>query len=65
LKVTKIEEEDWRLFLALFKSFMMHYSDLWIINNDLFKRAVIKYFTKDVSIKYSLHEDIADTLEDT
>ena len=61
----KCSLEEWRTFLAFFKVFMMNYHGLWIINNDMFKRAIVNRYTGDVSAAIVLHEEVADVLEKT
>lgn len=41
LNVCKITVDEWRIFLAIFKTFIMHYKGYWIINNDMFKKVII------------------------
>jgi hypothetical protein len=65
LLVCKLTKEEWKTFLTFFKVFLMHYRGLWIINNDLFKKSLIrKYHTDQLTIR-QLHEEIADTLNKT
>lgn len=41
----------------------MHYRDLWIINNDIFKSIVVKKFHKSNVQILELHEKTADVIE--
>lgn len=44
MEICKITMDEWKLFLAYFKVFLMHHRQYWIINNDLFKGVLLKKF---------------------
>ena len=35
---------EWKLFIGIFKTFLMTYKDFWILNNDAFKTAILKNY---------------------
>ena len=49
--------------VAIFKTFLMKYSDFWKINNEVFKKAVAAVYLVDPVYKTSLHNQIADALD--
>lgn len=40
VSITDISQEELKLFITLFKSFLMNFKDLWMIKNDCFKKAL-------------------------
>jgi hypothetical protein len=58
--VTQVTDEEWKLFLVFFNSFLIHYQNLWILNNECLKKTICMYEYKDIE---KLHEEIAKTLE--
>lgn len=62
IDVCSITMEEWKLFVIFFKMFLIKYKDYWIINNDIFKKALVtKYNTNTTAIE-DLHNQIADVL---
>lgn len=43
--VSKIESEELKLFITIFRSFLMNFKDLWMIKNDSFKRSINKKYS--------------------
>ncbi len=49
--IADIKDEEWKVYLAVFKVFLMHYKELWIVNNDSFKKAIfLKYHSDPATI---------------
>ena len=63
LSICHFTLKEWRLFLIFFNCFLINYKGFWIINNDIFKKALInKFHTGEIK---EMHEVIADVLENT
>lgn len=63
LAITKISYEEGRLFLTLFKNFLIQYKGLWILNNDMLKKVITqKYMTNSQEIN-KIHEEIAHMID--
>jgi len=63
LALTNISQKEWRMIVAVFKTFMMNYKDLWKINNETFKKVIrIKYTQDDPGYATKLHNEIAEIL---
>jgi hypothetical protein len=41
----------------------MNYRDLWIINNDIFKKVLVKKYHKSNAIVIELHEKVANAID--
>jgi hypothetical protein len=63
MEVCNISNEDWKLFLAFFKMFLMNHKDLWIISNEIFKSVVTKRYHKSPTQVIELHEKIAEAID--
>jgi hypothetical protein len=44
ISITKIDHEDLKLFITVFRAFLMNFKDLWMIKNDSFKRSINKKY---------------------
>ena len=44
LSVTHMDPEELKLFIAIYRPFMMNFNDLWMIKNDTFKAAMIEKY---------------------
>ena len=62
LTLTGANEKEWNYILAIFKTFMMKYKDLWKVNNETFKKAIRAKFQEDPAYTTQLHSDIAEIL---
>ncbi|EAS04845.2 Sm protein (macronuclear) [Tetrahymena thermophila SB210] len=60
--VTLITEDEWKLFLACFKVFILSYKGMWIMNNDALKKVINEKFKQDQTQLRLLHQDIAQIL---
>ena len=45
--------------------YLMFYKGFWVINNDIFKKLLVKKYHSNHSEILELHEKIADTLDKT
>jgi hypothetical protein len=62
LSVTKMELEEFKLFVTIFRPFMMNFNDLWMIKNDTFKDAILALYDFAPT---QINEKIAETLKKT
>ena len=60
--LTGATTKEWNFILAVFKTFMMKYRDLWKINNETFKKAIRQMFQDEPGYTVQLHSDIAEIL---
>ena len=60
--MVRVESEELELFITVFRPFLMHFQQLWMIKNDSFKKAIIRKYH---SIPTSINEKIAETLKRT
>ena len=58
--ITKINNQEWKLFLVFFNHFFINYKNLWILNNECLKKTIGLYEFQDL---INLHVEIAKTLE--
>lgn len=61
--VADITTQEWNKAIAVFKTFLMKYSDLWKISNEVFKKAITAFFLTNTEYRFKLHNCIADALE--
>jgi hypothetical protein len=54
---------EWRIFLAIFKVFILKYKDYWSMNNYSLKKQIIIKYKTDISDIRKLHEEISNVLE--
>ena len=40
VSVTNITPEELKIFITLFRTFLMNFKDLWMIKNDCFKKVI-------------------------
>lgn len=62
LSMVRVEAEDLELFITVFRPFLMHFQELWMIKNDSFKKAIVRKYN---AIPTSINEKIAETLKKT
>lgn len=62
LTLTGASEKEWNYILAIFKTFMMKYKDLWKVNNETFKKAIRIKFQENPEYTVQLHNDVAEIL---
>ena len=57
LRICGITIKDWKLYLSVFKSFIMNYDTIWIANNEFFKNALIRKYhqSKEALIDFHFH----------
>lgn len=61
--VTNISAEEGKLFIGLFKNFLIKYQGLWILNNDMLKKTIQAKCMNNQEEINQLHEEIANTIE--
>ena len=61
--VTKITDQEWKMFITCFKTFLQNFKDLWVINNSALERAIVVKFGESQEDKDKLHKEIAEVLE--
>lgn len=61
--VTDVTIEEWNKFVAVFKTFLMKFSNMWKINNEVFKKTVVSMYLTDHQYRVKIHNMIADSLE--
>jgi hypothetical protein len=44
LSITKMNPEELKLFIVIFRPFLMNFKDLWMIKNDSFKKSIFKKY---------------------
>ena len=44
ISITKIDPEELKLFITVFRSFLMNFKELWMIKNDSFKKSIHKKY---------------------
>ena len=49
ISITKIDPEELKLFITIFRAFLMNFKDLWMIKNDSFKRSINKKYEFDMT----------------
>lgn len=42
--ITKIDHEELKLFITIFRAFLMNFKELWMIKNDSFKKSIHKKY---------------------
>ena len=62
ISITKIDHEELKLFITIFRAFLMNFKDLWMIKNDSFKRSINKKYEFNMT---EINEKIAETLKRT
>lgn len=50
IAITNVSDEEWKLFLGVFKVFVLNFKGLWIVNSDLLKRIVFEKFKLEPSL---------------
>ena len=45
--MTGVLDEEWRVFIACFKAFVLNFKGLWIMNNEIMKRVVLEKYKVD------------------
>ena len=45
--ITGVTEDEWKLFVACFKIFVLSYRGMWIMNNDSMKKIINEKFKVD------------------
>lgn len=44
LAITKIDGEELKIFISIFKPFIMNFNSLWMIKNDSFKQSIFQKY---------------------
>ncbi len=57
-----MDPEELKLFIVIFRPFLMNFKDLWMIKNDNFKKSIFKKYD---FIPTQINEKIAETLKKT
>ena len=47
LSITKMDAEELKLFITIFRPFLMNFNGLWMIKNDTFKTSILEKYELD------------------
>ena len=47
LSVTKMDGEEFKMFVTIFRPFLMNFNGLWMIKNDTFKTSILEKYDLD------------------
>ncbi len=62
ISITKIDAEELKQFITVFRAFLMNFKDLWMIKNDSFKKSISKKYEFN---QQQINEKIAEALKKT